>query len=492
MKKVSYILWTLLLAALLSGCNKWLDIEPENQANDNKVFKDYVGFRNALNGIYEMLSQQELYGREMTWGFVSALAQTYDDTDLQKSYPGLETYNYGMEKNKSVISTIWSKSYNAIANCNKLIAEIEPKDSTFFPNGRIEKNMILGEALALRGFLHFDMLRLFAPAPSTGDDGAYIPYFKVYPSKYEEKKKTSEILALAEADLKQAQHLVAELDTLKNALAMRGTVRFSLSTSASIVDRFFGYRGCRMNYLAVTGVLARLYMYGGKTTDAIREASIVYRFATQKSVVAFTASWYFFAPYTYTKSWDDILFAFHDPELIDKVAKFRLGVGPKMLLKGVDAMYDDRQDGDDYRKGLIVSGDGGQISQKWLDVGVIADYARQYPLIPVIRLSEMCYILSEAYLENNDKTNAISMLNYVRGKRGAKRQIAADVNEENSEAFKARIRTDLMWEGMKEYLTEGQTFFMFKRMNSPILNGAQVIEMGGKFVLPLPENENIH
>ena len=243
MKKVSYILWTLLLAALLSGCNKWLDIEPENQANDNKVFKDYVGFRNALNGIYEMLSQQELYGREMTWGFVSALAQTYDDTDLQKSYPGLETYNYGMEKNKSVISTIWSKSYNAIANCNKLIAEIEPKDSTFFPNGRIEKNMILGEALALRGFLHFDMLRLFAPAPSTGDDGAYIPYFKVYPSKYEEKKKTSEILALAEADLKQAQHLVAELDTLKNALAMRGTVRFSLSTSASIVDRFFGYRG---------------------------------------------------------------------------------------------------------------------------------------------------------------------------------------------------------------------------------------------------------
>jgi hypothetical protein len=123
-------------------------------------------------------------------------------------------------------------------------------------------------------------------------------------------------------------------------------------------------------------------------------------------------------------------------------------------------------------------------------VGVIADYARQYPLIPAIRLSEMCYILSEAYLENNDNANAIAMLNYVRGKRGAKRLIAADA--ENNEAFKARIRTDLMWEGMKEYLTEGQTFFMFKRMNSPILNGSQVIEMGAKFVLPLPENEDIH
>ena len=78
MKKVSYIVLTLLSLVLLAGCNKWLDIEPKDQASDDKVFKDYVGFRNALNGIYEMLSKQSLYGREMSWGFASALAQTYN------------------------------------------------------------------------------------------------------------------------------------------------------------------------------------------------------------------------------------------------------------------------------------------------------------------------------------------------------------------------------------------------------------------------------
>lgn len=487
MKKVSYIVLTLLSLVLLAGCNKWLDIEPKDQASDDKVFKDYVGFRNALNGIYEMLSKQSLYGREMSWGFASALAQTYNDTDLQKAFPELEKYNYEMPKTKEVISGIWSQTYNAIANCNKLIAEIEQKDTTFFPYKTMEKNLILGEALALRGFLHFDMLRLFAPAPSTGDDGAYIPYFTEYPSKYEGKKKTSEILKLAAEDLKKAQHLVAEHDTLRNTYSSSGTNRFGISSSANPSERFFAFRGCRMNYLAVTGILARLYLYAGEMEDAIREAQIVYRFATKKYFVSFTYGYYFTTSdaYKYTKAWDDILFAFYDEELTSKVESFRLGSGPKMLLKGVQEMFDDRKDGDDYRKGLVMDADGGKISQKWLDLGGSQDYARQYPMIPVVRLSEICYILSEASWYSGDKTYAVSMLNYVRGQRGAKRQIDASVSE-------ADFRLELMWEGVKEYLTEGQTFFMFKRMNEPILSGSQKITMGNKFILPLPENENIH
>lgn len=37
--------------------------------------------------------------------------------------------------------------YNAIANCNKLIEEIQKKDGTFFPLGKAEKDLIEGEAL---------------------------------------------------------------------------------------------------------------------------------------------------------------------------------------------------------------------------------------------------------------------------------------------------------------------------------------------------------
>lgn len=161
-------------------------------------------------------SSQELYGRELSWGFLSVLAQTYDDNDIEQAYSGLVKYQYGLAGNKEIISTIWSKSYKAIANCNKLISEIEGKKGSFFELGDAEKNLIMGEAFALRAFIHFDLLRLFAPAPVTGDGGSYIPYFNVYPSKFEGKKTVSQIMELVIQDFLTAKDLVASYDTVYN------------------------------------------------------------------------------------------------------------------------------------------------------------------------------------------------------------------------------------------------------------------------------------
>lgn len=73
-------------------------------------------------------------------------------------------------------------------------------------------------------------------------------------------------------------------------------------------------------------------------------------------------------------------------------------------------------------------------------------------------------------------------MNKVRAKRGALREISAD-----------NYTDELIWEGKKEYLAEGQAFFLFKRLNRPIVSGTQIIQMDkSKFVLPIPENENIY
>ena len=50
----------ILLLVSLSSCDKWLDVSPKNQVTDEELFKNGEGFRNALNGVYEMLSSQEL------------------------------------------------------------------------------------------------------------------------------------------------------------------------------------------------------------------------------------------------------------------------------------------------------------------------------------------------------------------------------------------------------------------------------------------------
>ena len=177
MKKMRNPILFILLFPLfmLSGCSKWLDVSPENQITDEDLYKDYNGFRNALNGVYRELSEQGLYGRELSWGFLSVLAQDYDVDRLYNAYPEAAAYNYDFEDNKAIIETIWTRMYNAVANCNKLIEEVKRKESSFFPLGAAEQDLIHGEALALRAFIHFDIARLFAPSLSVDANGAYVP-----------------------------------------------------------------------------------------------------------------------------------------------------------------------------------------------------------------------------------------------------------------------------------------------------------------------------
>ena len=59
-----------------------------------------------------------------------------------------------------MIQSIWSNSYNAVANCNNLIDRAQKEDPSKFAEGEEERNLIWGEALALRAFIHFDLLLL--------------------------------------------------------------------------------------------------------------------------------------------------------------------------------------------------------------------------------------------------------------------------------------------------------------------------------------------
>ena len=84
------------------------------------------------------MSSSELYGRELSWGLTSVLSQTYADNDIAKSkaYGSAMEYEYGETEIKAVLESVWSKGYNVIANCNKLISEAEAKDSTAFRAGK--------------------------------------------------------------------------------------------------------------------------------------------------------------------------------------------------------------------------------------------------------------------------------------------------------------------------------------------------------------------
>lgn len=64
------------------------------------------------------------------------------------------------------INSMWSSSYNVIANINELIGYIDEANPGMF-TGR-NYHLIRGEAYGLRAMLHFDILRLFAPSYKAG------------------------------------------------------------------------------------------------------------------------------------------------------------------------------------------------------------------------------------------------------------------------------------------------------------------------------------
>ena len=173
----------LILSVLgFSACNDWLSIEPSEQISGKDLYSTANGFYTQINGIYQDMAKQELYGTELSWGFLDVLAQYYDMSNSSNhAYKNASEYSYGYSRTQAMIDMIWSKMYNIIVNCNDLIKHVPEADTSMFVRRQMEKDMILGEAYALRGFLHFDLLRMFAPAPIVDDGKPHIPYVDQFP-----------------------------------------------------------------------------------------------------------------------------------------------------------------------------------------------------------------------------------------------------------------------------------------------------------------------
>ena len=491
MKRYRYIGTIVLAMMMFTSCNQWLDIDPKDKIVDENLFSDYRGFRNSLNGIYQEMASPALYGRELSWGMASALGQEYAANESGVVYQEIQKYNYENASVKSVIANIWSKSYNIIANCNKLIEEIEKQDSSFFPQGAAEKDLILGEALAVRAMLHFDILRLFAPAPITGDGGEYIPYRKTYTVTHESKVTNAVALKNITEDLLRAKDLVAKNDTILNRsmLLTNNDNRFINGYSAE-GGLFFCSRGVRLNYVAITGLLARVYLYANDKTNAQKYAEIIYNNYAPKA--GETRPWGFTSsgsvypsgkPESSVKLIDDLLFALYDDRLASKVEEYKTEHATSLYLNGIKDLFTRELDLDDYRMNLIESSSNKETIVKWNDIGSTKTAnQRQYKFIPMLRLSEIYYILSECYVANGFPAEAEEVLKEVRFARDAKRVVTGAPSEEFTKA--------LIWEGRKEFLPEGQTFFMFKRLNRPITVGASTIT--ADFVLPRPDSEDIY
>jgi hypothetical protein len=91
--------------------------------------------------------------------------------------------------------------YKNISNVNSVLAAPSVKDATTYPY-----TIYRGEALGLRAFMHFDLVRLFAPQYTVDPTAEGIPYateFSLNTPEFESLEKTYEHILddLHEAEL---------------------------------------------------------------------------------------------------------------------------------------------------------------------------------------------------------------------------------------------------------------------------------------------------
>lgn len=485
---------TILIVVISSftGCKKWLDVKPSDQIVDKELFNEALGFRHALNGVYIQAASKELFGKNLSWGLNTAYSQEYSSGNMSADQSLAYNFDKTNASSVQIIDEIWTKAYNNIANCNKLLKEMELLAENKFEQGRAERNLIMGEAIAMRALMHFELLRLYTPAPAKEPAGKYIPYVNTYPAKLNPPMTTGQVIDQITADLEKAQSLVAENDTIVNPGGLSGKLQARLGQgNSSPALAFFSFRMHRLNYVAIHGLLARVYLYAGNNSKAKQHAKYIYdNYGPQGRLKWFEFTSEFNATTTglnrYNKLADDILFAAFDADLIANLAtafqgNYRLSPDVEQWFPASDR---------DFRAGLISEyqtdnvTQKGKISDKWLESRAVQfEVKAQNTILPVLRLSEIYYIYSETLFKEGETIEALNVLNQVRNARG--KYTTFSQNDEES------FYLELLAEYRREFINEGQTFYAYKRLQRNLMRGTQNLEIDDRFILPIPQKEQI-
>lgn len=473
MKNIKYIIIGLVTTLCTSSCSDWLDVQPSDQVSENVAFGSLSGFKQTLNGVYVELNASDLYGKALSCELIELLAQQYAVSSEATAYKALLDYDYTGATVKDRFSKIWSKSYNLIANVNKILENCEKRRGTVLSEEYY--HLFKGEALALRALLHFDIFRIFGPVYSSGNETQALPYYETFSLNQAQAVSASEYMEKVIRDLNSA------LDELKNDPVIENGVKGDLS------DTFLKDRNLRLNYYAVKALLARAYMYIGEKELAVEQADDIIEMHNQAGYFPFVNSNDALAKEPDRVFSSEILFGLQNLNVKSLYSSMfdANTLKPEALLAPKADMISQLYSGSDvddlrYRTSLNktaeVGGNNYAIFQKYM--GGDSIYSQ---IIPMIRISEMYYIKAEAEIDN-DPEQAYQILKDFLIYRGI---------------ANPKIRTPrelLDSEYKKEFFGEGQLFFYYKRLNRssiPSAYGTSEVNMSSnQYVVPVPDGEN--
>lgn len=232
--KIKYVI-SLTIIFLIQGCEKdFLERKPSTAVSDKDVFSTTESSRGVLAGIYKHMRVWNYTQRADCTGLhanhmgldvmagditMEPMSWYWFDYDHWHTYEGYHRVHY-----------YWWFFYTVINNCNNILEHI---DEATGPQN--EKDNIKGEALALRGYSYFFLVRLFQHTYSHAKDMPAVPIYTTPANPETEGNPRASVQAVYDR----------VLTDLNDALLLMGRERET---------KYY------MNTNVINGLLARVYL----------------------------------------------------------------------------------------------------------------------------------------------------------------------------------------------------------------------------------------
>lgn len=478
----------ILLVLVCNSCEDWLQASSSTKLPGNQLFESREGFQDGLSGVYMSLGSTALYGTNFTWQSFDWYAYPYVmSSTLSVTY--FQKHNYEQLTVKNINNRTWADFYTSIANINNVLRALGEKESSVIVNDD-EYNLFRGELLALRAYLHFELMKFYGSAKVTGEAAGTltIPYVTEYSPKITPQRSNQETLEIMLADLTEALDLLGKSDPV--CLSNEDLSEFN---ELANFDGYWNNRHTHLNYYAALALAARINVWQENFTAAATQAQAVIDGTLGTMVNWVDPAVQLETSDTY-KDWTfstEHVFQLKCSQLgtyLDGSIMFDLNGQKKgmffssiyvdnVLFVRNDPVTGSQAGAEDLRGPAMLLKDGslGYYCYKFYQPSTY----ELTGIIPLIRISEMYYILAENEIKQGNNTDALHLLDEVRRHRGISDNLSASLD----------AREELTKEYYREFVSEGVLFPYLKRndVRHSIIDGFDFSP--ADFIIPFPEAE---
>lgn len=200
-----YILTLSLLIVVASSCSK-LDMKPTDTIDPTKAFRNANDINMGLIGVYALVDN--------SMGTLSSTVSDENTFPTENTVGNSDAFRWLYNAGSGSVTSFYGNNYTAIDRLNRVLVGADALTLTGADATTVSRYR--GELLALRAYLHFELLRAYAASYTTGAMG--VPYMEASAIGYPARDNFEVVIGKAKADLVAAKALIPATFTDKTRI----------------------------------------------------------------------------------------------------------------------------------------------------------------------------------------------------------------------------------------------------------------------------------